>query len=70
MNADASPRTNGWARLPTLAVWAGSATLGAWFAWRFRYSMNPDGISYLDMGDAESWNALASGVCEGLVEAG
>jgi hypothetical protein len=25
---------------------------------------------YLDMGDAESWNALASGVCEGLVEAG
>src|ERR1035437_1085426 len=25
---------------------------------------------YLDVGDADAWNALASGVCEGLVEAG
>jgi len=28
------------------------------------------GAIYLDLGDADAWNALASGVCEGLVEAG
>jgi len=27
-------------------------------------------VIYLDVGDAESWNVLASGVCEGLVQAG
>lgn len=34
------------------AFWCGAIALGAADAWTTRFSMNPDGVSYLDMGDA------------------
>ncbi|MCK4261032.1 MAG: hypothetical protein KAX49_18800 [Halanaerobiales bacterium] len=39
--------------------WLVAIVLGAFYAWDARYAMNPDGISYLDMGDAYlrgDWN--------------
>jgi hypothetical protein len=35
-----------------ISFWALAIALGAADAWTFRFSMNPDGISYLDIGDA------------------
>jgi len=38
--------------LPRACCWIVVLALGARQAWRTRFSMNPDGISYLDIGDA------------------
>lgn len=48
----------GYKRLRIL-FWCTAIALGAMDAWAGRYYMNPDGISYLDMGDAYlrgDWN--------------
>ena len=40
-----------------------AVVLGALYAWKDRYSMNPDGVSYLDVGDAfmrGDWNMAIS----------
>lgn len=35
-----------------ISCWAVALALGAWQAWATRFAMNPDGVSYLDIGDA------------------
>src|SRR5947209_187208 len=35
-----------------IACWAIALTLGGCQAWATRFTMNPDGVSYLDIGDA------------------
>jgi len=35
-----------------------------------RAHVDGSGAIYLDVGDADAWDVLASGVCESLVEAG
>src|SRR6266851_2384971 len=44
----------GWtnARCVVIFFWLLAAVLGGFHAWASRYSMNPDGIVYLDMADA------------------
>lgn len=54
-------------RLSTLrfCLWAVSIVLAAMDAWTSRYSVNPMGISYLDMGDAffrGDWNTALNGL--------
>jgi len=41
----------GYRRLRIL-FWCAAVALGAASTWPYRYSMNPDGVPYLDMGDA------------------
>lgn len=54
MKIDATAMTNQatshkWLRI---SFWCAAIALGAADAWATRFTMNPDGISYLDMGDA------------------
>jgi hypothetical protein len=35
-----------------ISCWTVAVALGAWQAWSTRFAMNPDGVSYLDIGDA------------------
>ena len=35
-----------------ISCWAVALSLGAWQAWATRFAINPDGVSYLDIGDA------------------
>lgn len=39
-------------KLPRISCWCVALALGAAQAWAARFTMNPDGISYLDIGDA------------------
>ena len=45
-----------------LACWALAVALGALQAWASRHDMNPDGVSYLDLGDAFVRGDLAQAV--------
>ena len=46
------PRENfGYKRL-RIFFWCAAIVLGATDAWATRFTMNPDGVSYLDLGDA------------------
>jgi hypothetical protein len=47
-----------------MACWGVALLVGAVQAWGGRHLVNPDGISYLDMGDAFSrvgWSAMVNG---------
>ena len=54
MKMDATATTNTTASCKWLRIcfWCAALALGAADAWATRFTMNPDGISYLDMGDA------------------
>ena len=45
------PEPRSW-RIANIACWFVILALGAWRAWASRFFMNPDGVSYLDIGDA------------------
>jgi len=58
VNVPVGDKKFGYNRLRIL-FWCAAIALGAVDAWTARYNMNPDGISYLDMGDAYlrgDWN--------------
>ncbi len=66
MKTDATAITNGTASCKGLRIcfWCTAIALGAADAWATRFTMNPDGISYLDMGDAYlrgNWHTAING---------
>lgn len=48
-----------------VAFYLAAVMLGALYTWRTRYTVNPDGVSYLDLGDAiyqRDWNMAVNGI--------
>ena len=57
-------RLDSGGRVVTVAFWALALVLGGLRAWSTRYAMDPDSISYLDMGDAylrHDWRMAING---------